>query len=210
MATLLKSASTTRAWFLNLNRETRSVIVAYFLVVALIVFGGLLVTPNFFSPEFLLQQLREASFLGIIAAGQMTVILTGNIDLSVSWTLNLAAVVATSIANGKNELLIPAVVIALLLCLLLGIINGIAAAHIRIPSMVLTLGTNTILMGILVIYTVAAPQFQTTPELLTTVSTEVLCGLIPLPALVWVSLSIFITILLHRSSLGRKIYALRT
>src|SRR5258708_18633131 len=74
MATLLRSASTTRTWFLNLNRETRSVIVAYFLVVVLIVFGGLLVTPNFFSPEFLLQQLREASFLGIIAAGQITVI----------------------------------------------------------------------------------------------------------------------------------------
>ncbi len=207
MATLLKSASTTRAWFLNLNRETRSVIVAYFLVVALIVFGGLLVTPNFFSPEFLLQQLREASFLGIIAAGQMTVILTGNIDLSVSWTLNLAAVVATSIANGKNELLIPAVVIALLLGLLVGLINGIGVAYIRIPSMVLTLGTNTILMGILVIYTGAAPQFQTTPELLTTVSTEVLWGLIPLAALVWLSVSIFIMILLHRSSLGRKIYA---
>src|SRR5436305_13335 len=96
-----------RAWFTNLDRQDRSVVIAYLLILVLIAAGTLFVSPNFASPTFLLQQLRQASFLGVIAAGQMVVILTGNIDLSISWTLNLAAVLATSVAAGQNEQLLP-------------------------------------------------------------------------------------------------------
>ena len=47
--------------------------------------------PNFLSPEYLLQQLKVASFLGVIATGMMMVILLGQIDLSVPWTSPSAA-----------------------------------------------------------------------------------------------------------------------
>ena len=104
------------ARFSKLEREDRSVFISYSMIIVLLALGTLLITPNFISPTFLTQQLRLASFLGIIAAGQMAVILTGNIDLSVPWTITLSAVLATSIAGGQNDRLA------------LGIAAGIGAA----------------------------------------------------------------------------------
>ena len=48
---------------------------------------GSLYSPSFLSPEYLLQQLKVASFLGVIATGMMLVILLGQIDLSVPWVV---------------------------------------------------------------------------------------------------------------------------
>src|SRR5258706_14221568 len=121
MASTTRTAPSLRAWFTNLDRQNRSVLFAYLIILVLIAFGTLFVTPNFASPTFLLQQLRQASFLGIVAAGQMVVILTGNIDLSGSWTLNLAAVVATSVAAGQNEQLITSVLIELAIGAVVGL-----------------------------------------------------------------------------------------
>jgi ribose transport system permease protein len=194
-------------WFQNLEREDRSVVIAYALIIVLIAFGTAFVNPRFSSPNFLIQQLRQASFLGIIAAGQMVVILTGNIDLSIPWTLNLSAVFATSIMAGQNENLAVGIAAALGIGLLVGLVNGIGVAYLRVPSMVLTLGMNALLKGVTVVYTGSAPQFQQTPEFLSYMATEILWGFLPMAALVWAVISIVNMVVLHRTTLGRKTYA---
>ncbi len=199
--------STLRSWFSNLDRENRSVVISYSMIVLLIIFGTLFITPNFSSPTFLTQQLRLASFLGIIAAGQMAVILTGNIDLSIPWTLNLSAVIATSIMAGLNERLGLGVAAALGIGMIVGLVNGIGVAYLRVPSMVLTLGMNAVLKGITVVYTGSAPQFQQTPELLSRAATEVLFGFLPVAVLLWAFVSLIHYLVLSRSGLGRKTYA---
>jgi ribose transport system permease protein len=194
-----------RRWYRNLEREQRSVVTAYLMIVALIFLGAILVTPNFASPTFLIQQLRQASFLGIIAAGQMAVILTGNIDLSVSWTLNLAAVLATSVAAGQNEHMLEGVLVGLGVGLAVGLVNGIGVAYLRIPSMVLTLGVNALLKGVIVVYNGSAPKFEQAPPLLSWIATEIVGGVIPIVVLFWVIISVINV--LNRSALGRKTYA---
>jgi ribose transport system permease protein len=179
-----------RRWFDNLEREQRSVLIAYSLIIVLIILGTLFVSPNFSSPTFLVLQLRFAAFLGIVAAGQMVVILTGNIDLSVSWTLNLAAVLATSVAVGQNENMLAGVLVGLGVGVIVGLINGIGVAYLRIPSMVLTLGVNVLLKGIIVVYNGAAPQFQDAPPFLTWIATEILGGVIPVVVLIWLAISV--------------------
>ena len=196
-----------RAWLTSLDRQDRGIVIAYLLIVVIIAAGTLFVSPNFASPTFLLQQLRQASFLGVIAAGQMVVILTRNIDLSVSWTLNLAAVMATSVAGGKDEMFIPGLLVGLGVGLVVGLINGIGVAYLRIPSMVLTLGMNALLKGITVVYTGSAPQFQKTPPFLSQVSTQFIWDIIPIVALVWAVVSLVNILVLHRTALGRKTYA---
>ena len=177
------------------------------MIVVLIAFGTIFVTPNFASPTFLLQQLRQASFLGIIAAGQMAVILTGNIDLSVSWTLNLAAVLATSVAAGQNERLLAGLAVGLGVGVIVGLVNGIGVAYLRIPSMVLTLGVNAVLKGVIVVYNGSAPKFEQAPPFLSWVATEILGGVIPVVVLLWIVISIVNYVVLNRSTLGRKTYA---
>jgi len=193
--------------FSNMDRENRSVVISYSMIVVLIIFCSIFITPNFASPTFLTQQLRIASFLGIIAAGQMAVILTGNIDLSIPWTLNLSAVVATSIMAGQDSNLPLGIAVALGVGLLVGLVNGIGVAYLRVPSMVLTLGVNAVLKGITVVYTGSAPQFQQTPELLSKAATEVLFGFLPISVIVWGVVSLIHYLVLSRSGLGRKTYA---
>ena len=202
-----KAGFSPRAWFNGLERENRSVVIAYVMILVIIVLGAIFITPNFASPTFLVQQLRQASFLGIIAAGQMVVILTGNIDLSVSWTLNLAAIVATSVAAGLNENLPLGLAVGLGIGLIIGLVNGIGVAYLRIPSMVLTLGMNAVLKGITVVYTGSAPQFQQTPAFLSYLATEIFLGVVPMAVLVWVVISFINIVVLNRSTLGRKTYA---
>lgn len=191
----------------TMEREDRSVVISYAMIVILIVLGTLFITPNFASPTFLTQQLRLASFLGIIAAGQMAVILTGNIDLSIPWTITLSAVLATSIAEGQNDRLLLGAGVGIGVGMLVGLVNGIGVAYLRIPSMVLTLGVNAVLKGITVVYTGSAPQFQQTPELLSKAATEILFGFLPTAALIWLLVSVIHYLILSRSGLGRKTYA---
>ncbi|MBX3062318.1 MAG: ABC transporter permease [Anaerolineae bacterium] len=203
----VKPGFSLRRWFNGLDRENRSVVIAYLMIFVLIALGTIFVTPNFSSPTFLIQQLRQAAFLGIIAAGQMAVILTGNIDLSVSWTLNLAAVLATSVAAGQNENMLVGVLVGLGVGVLVGLINGIGVAFLRIPSMVLTLGMNTLLKGVIVVYNGSAPKFEQAPPFLSQLSTEILGGIIPVVVLLWAGISVINYIVFSRSSLGRKVYA---
>jgi ribose transport system permease protein len=193
--------------FSGMDRENRSVIISYTMILVIIVFGTLFITPNFASPTFLTQQLRIASFLGIIAAGQMAVILTGNIDLSVPWTLNLSAVVATSVMGGLNENLPLGIAVGAGIGVLVGLVNGIGVAYLRVPSMVLTLGMDAVLKGITVVYTGSAPQFQQTPPLLSQASTEILFGFLPVSLLLWALVSVVLYLILSRSGMGRKTYA---
>jgi ribose transport system permease protein len=195
------------ARFSSMERENRSVVISYSMIVILLLLGTLLITPNFISPTFLTQQLRLASFLGIVAAGQMAVILTGNIDLSVPWTITLSAVLATSIAAGQNDRLVLGAAAGIGVGVLVGLVNGIGVAYLRIPSMVLTLGVNAVLKGITVVYTGSAPQFQKTPELLSKAATEVILGFLPVALILWALVSLMQYLILSRSGLGRKTYA---
>ncbi|MDG4898730.1 hypothetical protein P9272_35060 [Mesorhizobium sp. WSM4976] len=69
-----------------LNRDRVSVLLIALGCVALLL-GGFLLYPGFLKPGYILQQLQIAAFLGIIATGAMMVILLGEIDLSVPWTI---------------------------------------------------------------------------------------------------------------------------
>jgi ribose transport system permease protein len=207
MAASSSTSKSIRERFNSLEREQRSVVIAYFMIFVLITLGSIFVTPNFASPTFLIQQLRQASFLGIIAAGQMAVILTGNIDLSVSWTLNLAAVLATSVAGGQDANIVQGVLVGLGVGVVVGLVNGIGVAYLRVPSMVLTLGINALLKGIIVVYNGSAPKFEQAPPFLSWVATEILGGVIPVVVLFWAVISIMNYVVLNRSTLGRKTYA---
>ena len=65
---------------------------------SLLLLLGSLYSRNFLSPEYLLQQLKVASFLGVIATGMMLVILLGQIDLSVPWVVTVGAMMACAAA----------------------------------------------------------------------------------------------------------------
>lgn len=160
-------------------------------------------TAPLLSPGYLLQQLQIGSFFGICAAGMMLVILLGHIDLSIPWTLTAAAMVATAVGG---PMAIPA---ALAVGLAVGLLNGFGVAYLRIPSMIFTLGVDTVLRGLMVAQTGGfAPQDAATPLMLILAKSKVLG--IPVAIFVWAAVSVVVVLLLTRTTFGKSVYAIGT
>jgi ribose transport system permease protein len=181
---------------------------AFILVILLLGSGYTMYTQgnaSFLSPPYLLQQLQIASFLGITAAGMMVVILLGHIDLSVPWTLAASAMVGTAVGSQVDPgLAIPA---GLAIGLLVGLVNGLGVAFLRVPSMIFTLGTNTVLLGFMVVLTSGnAPQYSAT-ELMRFLGSQTTWD-IPHAAIVWLIISLGMWFMLTRTTFGRYIYAI--
>lgn len=152
-------------------------------------------------PQYLLQQLQVGSFLGIVAAGMMLVILLGHIDLSVPWTLTAAAMMATAFGGPG------AIPVGLAVGLAVGVVNGLGVAYLRVPSMIFTLGVNAVLRGLMVAHTGGfAPQTAATSAM-QYLAVQRVAG-IPVALLVWLAVSAVVVVLLRRTAFGRAIYAI--
>ena len=185
----------------------RPVVTAFGFIVVLLILGGVY-NPQFLSGLYLLQQLRVASFLGIIASGAMVVILLGHIDLSIPWVMTVGGITATAVAGwwgaSWTTLGVP---VALACGALVGLANGVGVAILRIPSMVFTLGMNAVVQGIVVMYTGGnAPPDQATPILQWLAVRETL--FVPHAVIVWALIGVFIITVLHRTPFGRYVYAI--
>ena len=169
---------------------------------------GSLYSKNFLSADYLLLQLQIASFLGIVATGAMLVILLGGIDLSVPWIVTVGGVMSAAAAGWwgpTGEML--AIPFGILCGCVLGAINGIGVAYLRVPSMIFTLGINAVAQGLIVVQTGGfAPQDRATPAMHLIATGRSLLG-IPNALLVWIVVGGLTLFLLHRTTLGRAIYA---
>jgi ribose transport system permease protein len=153
-------------------------------------------------PPYLLQQLQVGSFLGIVAAGLMLVILLGHIDLSVPWTLAAAAMMATAVGGPW------AIPVGIAIGLIVGIVNGLGVAYLRVPSMIFTLGMNAVMRGLMVAHTGGfAPQTAAT-DVMQYLAVARIGGVIPVALLVWAAVSVLVVVILTRTTLGRAIYAI--
>lgn len=113
------------------------------LVVAL--FG--LLAPNFFTPLALSNILTFASMAGLVVVGVALLMIAGEFDLSVGSTLAVGGFAFAVLLNAGVPAL-PAFLLALLLCALLGLINGAIVVFSGIPSFIATLGTMLAYRGI--------------------------------------------------------------
>jgi ribose transport system permease protein len=93
-----------------------------------------------------------ATILAIAALGQMLVIMTGGIDLSVPGTLTLASVVMVGVAHGSDERMWTAIAIALVLSALVGLVNGLLIGGLGLNALFVTLAVGQIVIGIALRY----------------------------------------------------------
>lgn len=190
-----------------LNRDNVSVLLIALGCVALLL-GGSLLYPGFLKPGYILQQLQIAAFLGIIATGAMLVILLGEIDLSVPWTITGTAIVVIS-ASGSSNPVIASLAIPLGLCfgMAVGLLNAIGVAVFRVPAMVWTLAVNAMLLGAAVFYTGNSRPNGEVPWLATQTATGRTFGT-PNAFLVWLVVAVITIWVLKRTAYGNYLYAL--
>jgi len=171
-------------------------------VLLFVVQPGLLGRPQ----AWLSSTIRFAIPLAILAACQSLTMLTGGIDLSVATVASAAGFIVASQAPSQGAL--PAILLALAVAGLVGLMNGIGIGLFRVQPLIMTLGTGLVAGGLLVVYqrfviTVGARV----PEVVAAVAGGTSFGFFPNGLLILVPLAMVIIIGLHRTGFGRLLYA---
>jgi ribose transport system permease protein len=179
-----------------------------FACIAVVLVVGSLHSSSFLSPEYLLQQLKVASFLGVIATGAMIVILLGQIDLSVPWVVAVGGMMATAATGWGSVGSALAIPVGVGCGLALGLVSGAGVAYLRIPSMVVTLAVNAVAQGLMIVHTGGfSPQDASSPAMRFIATGQTVLG-IPNALLVWVVVGVAAVFLLTRTTFGRTVYAI--
>jgi ribose transport system permease protein len=145
-----------------------------------------------------------AGLLGIVAAGQTLVIVSGGIDLSVGSLITLSAVIATQTAFSAHLAFPVAVLVGLLGGIAFGILNGIGVGLVRIPPLIMTLASLTIANGVSLLVTNGAPHEVRDPAFQTWV---VKPGILGINGILqsWIVVSVIVNFLMGSTSYGKKI-----
>jgi ribose transport system permease protein len=191
----------------TLARVDPAVATAFAMIVLILVIGSLY-SPNFLSPEYLLQQLKVASFLGVIATGMFIVILLGQIDLSAPWVVAMGGMMSAAMTAYGPVGQVLAIPFGVACGVAMGLVNGVGVAYLRIPSMIITLATNAVAQGLMVVHTGGfSPQDSASPAMRFIATGETVFGL-PNALIVWALVGAGAVFLLNRTIYGRYVYAI--
>ena len=150
----------------RVSARTAQVVYRYAMVgIFLVLLAVMLVaSPTFRNPANLMNILQQNSIIGIVACGMLVMIVAGGFDLSVGAVGALSAMVG---AAAFSTLSIPlGVVVALLVAVFFGLLNGVLIGKIGVTPFVATLGTQVMIRGILLIATNGQPVYGTPQDFL--------------------------------------------
>ncbi len=116
-------------------------------------------TDTFWQPSNLLQVARQASYFGIMAVGMVFVLSIGEVDLSIGSILTLVNVL-TAVALREGVPLPAALALGLGIGAACGLMNGALSVLLRIPTIIITLGTMSIYRGLALVVSKATPISQ--------------------------------------------------
>jgi simple sugar transport system permease protein len=187
------------------------------LVLLALIVGMSIANPAFFTLPTVFSILRSSIVPLIFALGVLIIIVSGGIDVSFAAIAVFAAYTAVHVLqSGAPDLgLIAAFVLALLIGAFLGAINGFLIARFRLPTLIVTLGTQGLFRGALITYVGARyiadlptsmAQFSTTNLFeVNTQSGGAFLHVLVVPA---VLLALGLAWVLRRTMFGRSIYAI--
>ncbi|MFV2044142.1 MAG: ABC transporter permease [Anaerolineales bacterium] len=164
-----------------------------------------LVSPVFLTARNITVLLKQAAPLGILAVGQTLVILTGGIDLSVASVMATVSIFAAGITDGRDELVLPVVLFALVFSLVVGVTNGLLITKLKVPPFIATLDMILIVQGIRFAYSKGTPKTYI-PDSLRFFGRDSI-GPVPMALIVWLLIVVLATFVLARTTFGRRLYA---
>lgn len=195
------------------NEKPRSLAARFFsyresaiFIALLILMGGItLFAPNFMSGGNLYLVSRQISFVMIVAFGELFVVLTGGIDLSIGSIMGLSGVAAAS-AMASGQPIILSVLFGLLIGTLLGFINGLLISYVRLAPFIVTLGMMSFARGVILILTKGWP-ITNIPKPFLVVGQGDFLGL-PIPLWIAVIIGLAANFVLSKTAFGRRTYAI--
>jgi rhamnose transport system permease protein len=188
-------------------------------VILLIVTVGLLAffatqIPNYFDPRSVNRLTTGLAIPLVVAVGQVLVVLTRNIDLSVSSVVGLSAYMVGTMLTRSPELSpLVAVIVAMLIGMVLGVVNGLIVAYGGVPAIIATLGTLALYRVVLVEFSGARTVTTAAlPDWLNDVPSATLLSFADFDLRLMVGIALVVVILgqltLRYLPFGRRLYAI--
>ena len=190
-------------------------VAALILAVVLFLLSGLL--PNGFGSDLDVARaqatniLRLAVFLGVIAAGQTLVIISGSegIDLSAGSVVTLTAILTYILVNGSDARVLLALLVVLAVGALIGFINGVGITFLKISPFVMTLGMAGVVTGAIIVITHGNVTGKVAPIMTRLIARPLSPSLqIPNAVIIWLLFGVLMWLLLERTTFGRHLFAI--
>ena len=188
------------------NKQLSAFLQRFSIVIVLIV---MIIVCSFLSPYFLkpnnLMNIARQLCVGIlIAYGEMILIVSGFLDLSVGSVLALAGVLAVSCYKSNGSMLL-ALAVALAVGMLCNLFNGLFVARFDVPAFIATLGMQQIARGIALYYTGGANILQIGKFVNIGQGT---IGVIPVPVIIVIGITVVVWYMFNHTAYGRSLYAI--
>ncbi len=162
-------------------------------------------SARFGTPDNLQTIAIAAAPFALIALGQTLVILTGGIDLSVGSVIALSAMAAAATVKDHPERLWLSLVVAMLVGLAAGAINGFLVSKVNVPPFIATLGMLTTASGLAYVVGQGAP-INGLPQNFGEIANNQILGL-QIPVIVMIVGIVALALIMKRTSYGMRVYA---
>ena len=163
--------------------------------------------PGIVSPSWAGVILRTAVPLAILAGCQTLTMLTGGIDLSVGAVASMVGFVTATLVNSPGGV-VEGIAVSMTAAALAGLITGIGVGVFRVHPLIVTLGMSFIVLGLANVWQLQSVQTGAgVPDILRTIGSGTVLGVIPNSLVVFVPVVLFILITLRRTGYGRLLYA---
>lgn len=175
------------------------------LILIMLFFGFF--TTTFFTATNLTNVLRQSAVLGIMTMAVTFLIISGEFDLSIGSTFALSAVMATVLMEHGIPIILG-FFLALVLSAVVGFLNGVIVAKLKIPSFIATLGTMMIVRSAVLMVSQRRPRVLADRGLVASIfGGGALFGAIPVP-IIWLLVVVAISwVVLAKTPFGYKVYA---
>lgn len=176
-------------------------------LLAILVVLSELIRPGIVSPNWAGVLVRGAVPLAILAACQTMTMLTAGIDLSVGAVASMSGFLVATLVRDTG--LPTAILIALTVSAIVGLVNGIGAGVFKVHPLIMTLGMSLVVLGLANVWQVMRVQTGSgVPTEFRQLGANMFFGFIPVNLLLFIPLALLIIFTLNRTGFGRLLYAI--
>ena len=191
------------------NKKSFGQIVSNFsmpILLGLLILVFSILSDRFFTPLNLTNILVQNVHIAICATGVFMIMISGGCDLSIGYQMSVSAVLVAKLLSNGTVGVAPAILLGILICVALGCFNGVMSIALNSQPMIVTLVTMAIFQGISYLIS-GSKTYHNLPRSFMYLGQGKLFGKIPLNAVIALVVIIIVGVILNRTHVGRKIYA---
>ena len=191
-----------------MSEKVRKIVSAYGIYFVFLLIFILLSVSNkaFLSSANLINILKQASTVSVIAIGMSFTLISGGLDLSAGGTMALAGVCSAKLGLPGGPIVLVPLLVAIAVGACVGLFNGFVIAKGGVPPFIMTLGMSMITRGLALLITNANPVFGLDPSYIFLGSGKI--GEIPVIIFVMIIVLIIAAFILECTTFGRHVYAI--